>query len=173
MVTNILRIEDLSIYDELMPYLNPTVQVLAPGFTDAVLFNATTTPTVVKGFALNLTACNLGLQSSDCGIEFNDVPDGVYTVKYSISPNSQLFVEFNHLRTTALKVELKKQLSKLQLGACLPSAEVTAKFELLKRVSMYLDAAKAMAEYKLDQDKAMVLYNYAKKILDKFECKNC
>lgn len=168
----ILRIEDTSWYDPIMPYVCPTLQVLVPGFKDCVEFNSTTVPIVVeKGFIFNLNACELKLQSGQCGVLFNELPDGVYVIKYSISPNEQLYVEYNHLRITAIKKQLKAELCKLQLGACEPGAETDAKFKDLMRISGYIDAAKASVEYCLDAEKGMVIFNYAKKLLDAFSCK--
>ena len=82
----VLRIEDTSIYDPLMPYICPTVQVLVPGYRDCVSFNDTTTPSIGKNFILNLSACHLGIQTSRCGDEFNSLPDGIYVIKYALSP---------------------------------------------------------------------------------------
>lgn len=167
----ILRIEDTSWYDPIMPYVCPTLQVLVPGFKDCVEFNESTSKVVGKGFIFNLNACELKLQSGQCGVLFNEIPDGVYVIKYSISPNEQLYVEYNHLRTTAIKKQLKAELCKLQLGACEPGAEIDARFKDLMRISGYIDAAKASVEYCLDAEKGMVIYNYAKKLLDNYSCK--
>ena len=38
---------------------------------------------------------------------------------------------------------------------------------------MYLDAAKAKVEFCLEPQKGMTLYNYAIKLLNKFDCKTC
>lgn len=167
----ILRIEDTSWYDPIMPYVCPTLQVLVPGFKDCVEFKETSPKVVGKGFIFNLNACELKLQSGQCGVLFNELPDGVYVVKYSVSPNDQLYVEYNHLRTTAIKKQLKAELCKLQLGACEPGAEIDARFKDLMRISGYIDAAKASVEYCLDAEKGMVIFNYAKKLLDGYSCK--
>jgi hypothetical protein len=167
----ILRVEDTSVYADLMPYQCPTLQVLVPGYKDCVEFNSTSPKVVGKGFIFNLTACDLELQFSQCGSLYNEVPDGIYVIKYSMSPNEQLYVEYNHLRVTAIRKQLKAELSKLKLGACEPGAEVDAKFKDLMRISGYIDAAKAAAEYGLDAEKGMLIYNYAKKLLDGFTCK--
>jgi hypothetical protein len=38
---------------------------------------------------------------------------------------------------------------------------------------MYLDAAKAKVEFCQEPQKGMTLYNYAIKLLNKFDCKTC
>ncbi len=169
----ILKIEDLSWYDQLLQYSCPTVQILAPGFTQCVTFNDTTEPTVFKNFAFNLTACDLGLQIDQCGLEFAIIPDGVYGIKYSISPNDLQYVEINHLRVTSLRKRLKQAWVKLDLGACQPPDQVQKQFDMLMQITGYIDAAKASVEVNLDYNKGMYLYNWAKKLMDKAECKNC
>lgn len=167
----VLRVEDMSVYEPLMPYTCPTLQVTVPGFTNCITFDSSTVPAVAKGFVFNLTACDLELQTTDCGTEYNTLPDGVYILNYSLSPNDRLYVEYNHLRMTALKKKLREEWCKLKLGACEPTAEIQAKFNELVKITGYLDAAKASAEFCLDIEKAMDLYNYAKKLLDNFTCK--
>lgn len=167
----IFRIEDTSVYSALMPYTCPTVQIKAPGFSNWITFDDTTPITIGKGFVLNLTACDLQLQFNNCNDQFNALPDGVYTVKYSQSPNDRLYVEYDHLRVTALKQTLKGKLCELKLSACEPSAETKAKFDELMTISGYIDAAKAYVEYCGKVSEGMELYNYAKKKLDSFTCK--
>lgn len=167
----ILRVEDLSVYEPLMPYTCPTLQITVPGFNQCVTLNSSTIPAVGKGFVFNLTACDLQLQTMDCGVEYNVLPDGVYVINYSLSPNDRLYVEYNHLRVTALRKQLRAEWCKLKLSACEPIPETKLKFNDLMEITGYIDAAKAAAEYCLDVKKGMELYNYAKKLLDKFSCK--
>lgn len=169
----VLRIEDTSVYEPLLPYVCPTVQILVPGYRDCVTFNDTTVPTVSKGFILNLTACDLKVQTSNCGNEFDSLPDGIYVIKYSMSPNDKMYVEQNHLRVTALRRKLKAEWCKLKLSACEPIPETKDKFLSLMEITGYIDAAQAKAEECLDHEQGMVLYNYAKKLLDSYSCKLC
>jgi hypothetical protein len=169
----ILRVEDTSVYNPLMPYICPTVQVLVPGYAECITLNDTTTPIISQNFILNLTACDLKIQLGFCDSEFDPIPDGIYVIKYSLSPNDKMFVEYNHLRVTAIKAELRSKLCELQLSACEPIPETQANFDYLMNVSNYIEAAQAKADWCLDCEKAMVLYNYAQKLLDKYVCKLC
>ena len=169
----VLRIEDTSIYDPLMPYICPTVQVLVPGYNNCITFDNTTIPQVIKGFIFNLSACDLEIQLVSCGIEFDSIPDGIYVIKYAISPHDKMYVEYNHLRVTALRAKLKQEWCNLKLSACEPIPETSNKFISLMEITGYIDAAQAKAEYCLDAKQAMVLYNYAKKLLDNYSCKLC
>jgi hypothetical protein len=169
----VLRIEDLSIYNELMPYVCPTVQVKIPGFDECAVFtqDGDEATTVHKNFVLNLSACNLGLQSQNCTSEFETIPDGVYTITYSLSPNDKLYVEYDHLRVTNIKLRLKKELCELDLAACEPSVEVFDKLKQLNLINDYLDAAKAKVEFCNDSENGVILYAYADKLLSEYSCK--
>jgi hypothetical protein len=167
----ILRIEDTSVYSDVMPYSCPTVQIMSPGFNNWITFDDTTPIKIEKNFILNLTACDLQLQMDLCGEQLNPLSDGVYTIKYSNSPNDRLFIENYHLRVTKLRNQLKQAWCDLKLSACEPIPEVKAKFNDLMTITGYIDAAKAKVEYCLNIEEGMVLYNYAKKLLDNFSCK--
>ncbi len=162
----VLRIEDISIYSEFMPYVNPLVKIKVPGFNDCVTISE-----VEKNFILNLSACALGLQTEDCGTEFNDIPDGVYVISYSQEPNDKLFVEYNHLRLTQINNDVKEKWCELRLSACEPIPEVAEKIKHLQFIQSLLDASKAKVEFCKEVEEGMVLYNYAKKLLSEFSCK--
>ena len=131
----VLRIEDTSVYDLLMPYVCPTVQVLVPGYRDCITFNDTTFPPIYKGFILNLTACDLKIQTECCGTEFHSLPDGIYVIKYALSPHDKMYVEYNHLRVTALRKQLKEEWCKLKLSACEPIPETKSPLERIVAVN--------------------------------------
>lgn len=166
----ILRIVDTSVYNELSPVKCPVLQVALPGFTYSVAFDQTRIQT---GFSLNLTACDLQVQTVNCGEKFNDLPDGIYVIKYSVSPNDIVYVEYNHLRITNALTKYQTLFCNLDLAACDPSTEIKAKLHKLRLIRSYLDAAKAKVEYCHEADKGMALYNYAVKLLDNMSCRNC
>ena len=169
----ILKIIDFSVYNNLVPYICPTIQILLPGFKTAVSFNDTTTPQVIKGFSLNINACDLGYQTSNCNDEFMTLPDGIYAIKYSVSPNEQVFIEQNHLRITNIMHTWKNEMCKLKLSACEPIPDTKKKFQTLMEIKGYIEAAKAKVEWGLQSSEGMNLYNYAEKLLNSFTCSNC
>jgi hypothetical protein len=152
----VLRLVDTSIYSPAVPYDCPLLEITLPGFNYAVQF---TDPLIQQNFILNLTACDLEVQTADCGSSYNALPDGIYIIKYSVAPNETVYVEYNHLRIT-------KALT------CY-NAEITKKLKALREIRSYLDAAVAKAETCHEPAKAMSLYNYAMKQLGKFDCKTC
>jgi hypothetical protein len=165
--TCILSILDTSVYSALIPVTCPTLNVTVPGF------NYSTQLTIVPGANTILTACDLQLQTQNCATSLNDLPDGIYVIKYSVSPNDLVFVEYNHLRISKALNIYNNILCKLDLAACEPPANIKRKLEVLKMAKMYLDAAKAKVEFCHEPNHGMSLYNYALKIMRKIECKSC
>lgn len=166
----IFRITDLSVYAENVPVDCPTLEVTLPGFAYSVKFES---DRVVPGFALNLTACDFGIQKSNCGTQFANLPDGIYILKYSVSPNDTIFAEYNYLRLSNIMNHYQRILCDLDISGCAPEKDRVDRLEELRLVKMYLEAAKAKVEICHEPKKGMELYSYAKKILSKFDCQNC
>lgn len=166
----ILRIVDTSIYNSQVPVTCPVLQVTLPGFQRPVVFDDTV---IQPGFILNLTACDLEVQTAQCGTIYNDLPDGIYIIKYSVSPNDLVYVEYNHLRMTKALWRYYNILCELDVAACDPPASVKEKLNQLNLIRMYLDAAKAQVEFCHQPKKGMELFNYAVKLLDKMTCSSC
>jgi hypothetical protein len=167
--TCILRVVDTSLYTvDCMDVKCPILQVTSPGCIVPVSFEVT------AGFPnLNLTACDLETQTVNCGVTYSNLQDGIYIVRYSVSPNEEVYVEYNHLRVTNIKNRYEKALCSLNLSGCQPSSEVLKKLDALGRIKMYIEAAVASAEYCHDAKKAMDIFEYAKKLMDKIDCKTC
>lgn len=163
----ILRVIDTSVYAASVPIVCPTLNVTVPGFNHSVQME------VQANFILNLTACDLQLQTTDCGTSFLNLPDGIYVLRYSLSPNDVVFVEYNHLRITAALKKYEKILCNLQVGACEPDPETRHKLHHLRDIKDMLDAAKAKAEFCHDPKQAMLIYQYALFQLSKITCRHC
>jgi len=166
----ILRVTDLSVYHEIVAAECPLLEITVPGFVIPVQFDETKLNT---GFALNLTACDLELQSEDCDSNPFTLPDGIYIIKYSVSPKDIVYVEYNYLRVTNIMNSYLKNLCNIPLADTEPSKEVSQRLELLHQIEMYIKAAKAQVEIAHNPKKGMELYTYAKKLLTIFDCKTC
>lgn len=169
----ILRIEDTSVYTSTIPVSCPTLQVLVPGFIVATTFNLTSIPVVNRDFIVNLTACNLNLQTTNCGTNPSPLPDGIYVIKYSVSPNDYVYAEYNHLRMTLALEKFKKLLCDLNLRGCEPTVIQSQRLNKLLQIKMYLEAAKAKVEICHEADEGIELYNFAVKQMDKMKCLTC
>jgi len=167
MNTCILSIFDTSVYSDLIPVNCPTLQITVPGFSYS------TELTVTPNFNQAITACDLKLQTQNCGTSYTDIPDGIYIIRYSVSPNDIVFVEYNHLRITKALNRYNNILCRVDVADCDPPFRIKQKLEALRIIRMYLDAAKAKVEVCHEPQKGMSLYNYALKLLMKMECVNC
>lgn len=165
-----LRVVDTSVYNNEVDIKCPKLEITIPGFNYAVQL---TEETIAPGFIENLTACDLGVQIDGCGTTYNTLPDGIYVIRYSVSPNDQIYVEYNHLRITKALHMYNNILCELDLGACEPDAKLDAQLTKLRKAKQYLDAAKAAVETCHAPNKGLELYKYALKLLGGFTCKSC
>jgi hypothetical protein len=165
--TCILKVFDTSVYAELLPVTCPILHVTPPGFGYSIEL-----PFTPGGSAI-ITACDIELQTNNCDEELQPIPDGLYIIKYSVSPNESVYVEYNHLRITQALNRYTKILCELDLSACEPNEKVKKKLGKLHEVKSFLDAAKAKVEYCHEPQKGISLYNYAIKLLNALECRNC
>jgi len=163
----ILTVMDTSVYTDLIPVVCETLNVTVPGFQYSVQMD------VSAGFIMNITACDLNLQTENCGTEYVDIPDGIYIIKYSVSPNDVVYVEYNHMRITKALNRYYNILCRLDVADCDPPFKIKQKLEQLNLIKMYLEAAKSKVEFCHEPQKGMTLYNYAWKLLNKMDCINC
>ena len=118
-----------------------------------------------------LTACTLALQKNqDCGTSQDKIPDGIYVIKYSVSPNSKVYVEYNHLRVTRLLTTYYEVLCDLEVQACQPDSDKESLLSEMSYIRTIIDAAVANVEYCQSSAHGMQLYNYAKTRLNKIAC---
>jgi hypothetical protein len=169
----IFRVQDTSIYAEHVPVTCPRLEIIPPGFNQAAVINIQITPTNEVSFNYILNACTLGLQATGCGDTSEILPDGVYFIRYSVSPNDKVFVEYNHLRTCQILNTYFHELCELELAACEPEADVKAQLEDLRLIKSFIDAAKAKVEICHDVDKGIELLAYANKLLEKYLKDGC
>lgn len=155
-----LRIVDFSVYSLYVPESCAKLEITTPGANSAKVFDVT------PGFVKMFTTCQLGLQKTGCD-DPQDLPDGNYLIRYSISPNDKVFVEYNHYRTTKLYNDYSKQLCEFDICASEPDAEKKKLIADLGDVRTYMEAAKIKAEYCNDLKAAQELYDFAQKKLKK------
>lgn len=163
----ILKVFDTSVYSDLISISCPTLNITVPGFGYSNQIEVT------PNFAETLTACDLQLQSSDCGTQYVNIPDGIYIIKYSVEPKEQVYVEYNHMRITQALNKYYNILCDIDANACDPPLKIKQKLEELRLIKMYLEAAKAKVEFCHEPQKGMSLYNYAMKLMNKLTCETC
>lgn len=162
----ILRLYDTGIYDPMVPKDCPTLEITPPGFSSPCVLT-----TLAPNFTANLTACDLGLQTSNCSNYNNDLSDGVYIIKWSLAPNDKVYVEYNHLRISDALNRYQDLLCCIQREfSSLPSADVMKKLQQAQFIRTLLDAAKAEVEYCHHPREGMNTYLYALDLLKKLAC---
>jgi hypothetical protein len=158
----VFRIFDTSLYTDDLEVTCGTLQITSPGFNEPVNIE------VMPGFNLILNACTLGIQSSNCGTISQRLPDGIYTIRYSVSPNDKVFVEYQYLRVCQTLNKYFNFLCKLEMAACEPQADVKADLEELRMIRSFIDAAKVKVEYCESPQQGMDLFLYAQSRLQRF-----
>ena len=162
----ILHIEDSSVYNNNLEVTCKRLEITLPGFLKPVFIEDAS---LEKHFNVILDAQALGIQLNG-STEPCFLPDGIYIVKYSVSPNDIVYVEYNHLRTTKLLNMYHKALCSVELNDAEPNKDTMSKLTLLQEIKAYIDAAKVQVEIGHNPNKGIQLYNYAEKLLKKFKC---
>jgi len=94
MNTCILKIMDTSVYSDLLPVTCPTLNVTVPGFSYSVQLEGTQMTEFVASGHITLTACDLNLQTTNCGTSYANLPDGGLIKMYLEAAKAK--VEFCH-----------------------------------------------------------------------------
>lgn len=159
---NVLKVIDMSAYlsNDVLPVTCPQLSIIVPGMTQPVFF----TTDLPKNFSRIFTAIDLEIGTS----AEQAIPDGVYKISYSISPNDKVYISYYHLRTTMITNRYYAELCKLHLGDCEPTAEEKQKVNDLRFIKMLIDGAKAKVEYCHTTNQGVKMLEYAHKLLDKY-----
>tara|TARA_R110001592_G_scaffold142233_1_gene364222 strand:- start:2077 stop:2652 length:576 start_codon:yes stop_codon:yes gene_type:complete len=161
---DLLCIKDTSQYSKELAIDCEELLITLPGYSVPVLIK------VDNAFDMCLTACTLALQKTKCGTTQEKLPDGIYIVKYSVSPNSKVYVEYNHLRVTRLLTTYYEVLCDLEVQVCQPMSDKKDLLAEMSYIRTLIDAAVANVEYCQSAAHGMQLYNYAKTRLNKIAC---
>ena len=153
---DLLCIKDTSQYSSELAVDCEELLITLPGYSVPVLIK------VDSKFDMCLTACTLALQKTNCGTTQEKLPDGIYIIKYSVSPNSKVYVEYNHLRVTRLLTTYYEVLCDLEVQACQPMSDKQDLLSEMSYIKTLIDAAVANVEYCQAAAHGMQLYNYAK-----------
>ncbi len=159
----IFVIKDTSVYASAIPVSCQNLQITPPGFHSPTLYTPTTT-----GFRYILNACTLGIcVPTGCNTSLPQVPDGIYQLHYSVSPNDQVYVSYNYLRTTNAMNRLNSILCAIGLQPCLPTNEQETAIRETDIIRNYLRSAQLNCnEFKKPVD-GMNQYRYAVQLMDK------
>lgn len=162
-----LVIQDASYYDANTPIMTVILEVKAPGSCCFKVFNLSSSWCSKTLTCFEFDTC--------CEGACSPLPDGNYEVKYSVDPNLQTMVEYNHFRVCNLWKSYINKVCKLRREKCdYSKSDFKVQLEKLYNIrNMILDAV-AMAEECLDVEMAIELYDEAKRLLTNDEnCPTC
>lgn len=101
----ILVVTDISQYDDRLPLQDHALFIQLPGFDNAVKVP----------FPIGQTASYSAGLLKECGAQdVSDLPDGLYTLTYSVAPNNKVFTVSYHFRTALLEQALYQKLSEIR-----------------------------------------------------------
>ena len=163
----VLSIKDTSTYAKNIKIDCPELLVTVPGFNRPALIKVT------EGFDLTINACALNVQTKNCNNTRVIIPDGLYIIRYQVSPHDKAYVEYNHLRITNIMNQYYDKMCLLDITPCEPSYDRKKLLDQLSDIKVYIDAAKAKVEYAANPQAGLELFNFAKKKLDKITCPAC
>lgn len=90
----------------------PLLEITLPGFSKYNLVN------IVAGEINVLNSSLVGLNKTLGHSKLQELPDGVYTLKYKICPYDLVYLQRYHLRTTKLEQQLHEVFHKADLCNC-------------------------------------------------------
>lgn len=157
----LFRVSDTSLYSNDLSVECPTLEILAPGFNEPRVIDA------IAGFNYVLNACTLGVQVTGCDTVNAPVADGIYVVRYSVSPNDTANVEYNHLRITNALNLYYKRLAEVDVRCSEPDRDIKLQLAELRLIKSMFDAAKAKVEVAHCPKEGYELFLYALKRLEK------
>jgi len=162
----VLRLLDNSTYNPNLPITNGILEVTPPGYDCPVFFN------VDPYFNIALTSSNLKLSPEYELTQLVSLPDGVYTIKYSIKPNNSIYVEYELFRNCQINFQYINNVCQLFQARCeLSLKEFERRLEKLNWIKQLIDASKYKVEECGDKKQGIELYNEARLMLDEY-CKN-
>ena len=174
---DIFTLTDTSQYCKNLIVDCPQIEISSPGFVAPKLIKVDITKSSSGEWnsfgTINLDACSLGLTTVDCTSKRTIVKDGIFIIKYSVSPHDKVYVEYNHLRITEILAEYYKKLCSLQVKPCEPSSDQMHLLAEMRYIRTLIDAAKAKVEYCNSPNEGMELYTFAFNKLKKITCEIC
>jgi len=155
----IIGIADISFYPSGFTILNPTMEITPPAF-----------PTIVKPFVTGginvFTSNDLNITCVTTAAQLTDLPDGIWSVKMSISPPIQWNIEKSFIRTEILQQKFGRAFLKADLMDCNLSGN-RENMKALDEIYFYIQSSIAAAN-ECNYILAMNLYRLANTMLDNF-----
>jgi hypothetical protein len=159
----IFIVEDISIYAANIPVTCQNLQITPPGYGTPTIISITQ-----QNFRLVLNACTIGVAApGGCNDICPNLPDGIYNLRYSVSPNTQVWVEYQYLRITHAINRLNHLLCEVDLGDCLPDTETEYYLKNIDTIRNYLISGQVNVNDKHQCEDGINQYRYALALMEK------
>jgi hypothetical protein len=158
-----LGISDISTYPASPPISNPQIAITIPNGFDTV-----TLPFTPNSFNV-FNSSSLGL--SDPLLDLTPLPDGVYTLTYSVDPSYLNFVTKTIMRVDQMQEKFDDAFMKLDMMECDSAIKTQSKVEL-NSIYFFIQGSVAAAN-NCAIDTSITLYKQASKQLNRFIKNNC
>lgn len=160
--TKTLGIADTSTYPEELVIQSPTMTIVVPGFGKVSI------PFVPEDFNVFNSA---SLELTEAGEDLIPIPDGLYTLTYSIDPASENYVTKNIMRVDQLQEKFDEAFMTLDMMECDQAIKKQSQVELF---SIYFQIQSSIAAANnCAVNLANELYLQASKRLDNFLKRDC
>lgn len=160
--TKTLGVADISTYPDSPPVQSPTIEITIPGFG---VISLPFTPEEFNVF-------NSGtLEITSVGEDLTPIPDGVYTLTYSVTPAFENYVTKTIMRVDQLQEKYDEAFMKLDMMECDGPIKKQAKEDLLS--IYFLIQGSIAAANSCAIETANKLYLQASKQLSYFIKNNC
>jgi hypothetical protein len=158
-----LGVFDASIYPTSPPIVSsPTIEITIPSLGEAIL------PFKVDDFNI-FSSSSFGI--TDVCEPFSPLPDGVYTLNYTVAPAYENSVTKTFMRTEAIQEKFDKAFMKLDMMEC--SGGITSQQKVdLNNIYLFIQGAIAAAN-NCATNEANKLYAQANSMLDNLNKNNC
>jgi hypothetical protein len=159
-----LGLADTSFYPSNFEVLNPTFEITPPSFPKATVIFTVSALTIFNSNTLNITCVN------DVSL-LADLPDGIWTVRQSITPPATFHLQRSFIRTMKLEQKFGTAFLKTDLVQCNQDVKIE-QMKVLDEIWFYIQAAIAAAN-QCNNLLAMQLYKLANTMLDNFIRDRC
>lgn len=159
----VFLIRDISIYTPLLGVSCQSLQITPPGYSIPTVIVPT-----IQNFQYVLNACSLGITvPGGCSDMCPNLPDGIYGLYYSVSPNTSVFVGYQYMRIVSAINRLNSYLCKLELPNCLPSEKLVYELNNISLIRNYLISAQTNVNDLHNLTDGMNNYRYAIQLMNK------
>lgn len=157
----ILRVEDSSIYNSIIPITCVTLEITPPGYNTPTVYTNLT-----PQWRLFLNACTLGILATGCDENCPLIPDGIYGFRYSVSPNATVFIEYQMLRIVRILNKWYKTLCWINNTPLDPLNDQLVLLREMELIKNQILTAKHLVEDIHDYSTGVQMYQYAKRKLE-------